>query len=303
MIKVSGISPLIFGVKNTGFERSVEYIQKFSSSDTPILIQVVDAPYKRLTMSVTNLDTGGKSTINPVLTVVNAYNTLYEFAINMPQGLYQAVLIDLDERPGESSIVSIPFFICSNSAHLSDTIEIEYTNENNITSFGAVFKVGSVEKVFRLRVEGGFKSDSHALAISNEQFRTQRQEIIELYAIPYEVSTLTIGSNEGVPFEMARLINNIFCLSSVRINGVRYVRSESSIPEQQLIADRISQFNYILKLELADNISYNGYTEYPDGTEAEGYASLQITDPEDGQVLVFKKEAGSFINQSNLDSI
>lgn len=303
MVKVSDISPLLFDVKNAEFERPIEYVQKFSTSDLPIIIQSVDEPLKSLVMTITNLVTDERYSVNPVITKINDYNVLYEFTINIAAGLYKTVITDLQEKPGLSKIESIPFSVCADDVHLKDTISIKYTNRDNITSFGALFKVGTIPRVFTLRVEGGFKSESRVLHVDNEQFRTQRQEIIELYSVPYESAIMTIGDNEGVPFEMARLINNILCLSDVKINRIRYVRSESSIPEQQSIAERYPQFNYTIKLENAENISYNGFTEYPDESSIIGNVSIYVDDAKDGEVLVFNKDAASFINQSNLDSL
>lgn len=298
MIKISDISPLLFGVKDTGFELPVEYVQKFTKADGPIIIQSVMDPSATLQMTIKDLITGTVFRVNPIRTDINEYNTLNEFTISIDPGVYQATIIY-----GDETISSIPFSICSNDSHLKDTMVIDYTNRDNITSFGAVFEVGDLKRVFRLRVEGGFKSNAYALAIDNEQFRTQRQEIVELYSVPYETATITLGDNEGVPFEMARLINNIFCLSEVNINGKQYVRSESSVPEQQQIFEGYQQFNYTLTLERAENISWNGFTEYPDGSSIVGNVSINVNNASDGEVLVFKGSEGSFVNQHNLESL
>lgn len=298
MIKISDISPLLFGIKDTGFELPIEYVQKFSKADGPIIIQSVMEPSVTLQMTVKDLVNGTTFRVNPITTEINEYNTLNEFTISIDPGVYQATITD-----GKESINSIPFSVCKDDSHLNDTMIIDYTNRDNITSFGAVFDVNNSKRTFRLRVEGGFKSSSYTLAISNEQFRTQRQEIIELYSVPYETATLIIGDNEGVPFEMARLINNIFCLSEVKINGDTYVRSESSIPEQQQILEGYQQFNYTLTLERSENISWNGFTEYPDGSSIVGNVSINVNNASDGEVLVFKGSEGSFVNQHNLESL
>lgn len=298
MIRVSDISPLLFGIKKTGFELPMQYVQKFSLTDGPILIQSVMEPSVTLRMVVYDLVGDAEYVVNPITTEINEHNTLSEFTISIRPGFYQAII-----SGNRESIISIPFAICENDSSLEDTMVIDYTNRDNITSFGAVFTVNNQKRTFRLRVEGGFKSDGRTLAVDNEQFRTQRQEIIELYSVPYETHTLTIGDNEGVPFEMARLINNIFCLSDVKINGDAYVRSESSVPEQQQIFERYQQYNYTMTLERAKNISYNGYTEYPDGSGIVGNVSINVNNATDGEVLVFKGSEGSFVNQSNLDSL
>lgn len=299
MIKISSVSPLIFDVESTGFEHSIDYVQKFEREDTPILIQIVDVPNKTFSMLLVDLYNGTSYPISPQKYVINDYNTLYEFTINPSNdGTYQAKITN---EAGEIS-VSLPFCLHS-ASYTAFTMQIEYTNANNQQAFGAVFDVSGNKRVFKTRVEGGFKSDSRQLAVENEQFRTQKQEPINLYSVPYEKRTLTIGDNEGVPFEIARLLNNIFCLSSVKINGVSYTRSESSILEQQTIAERYPQFNYTLAVECSKNVSYNGFTEYPDGSGIVGEVSLNVSNAKDGQVLVFKGNKGSFVNQSHLDSL
>ena len=299
MIKISSVSPLIFNVESSGFEHSIDYVQKFAKEDLPILIQIVDAPNKTFSMSLVDLYSGTSSSISPQKYKINDYNTLYEFTINPSNnGTYQVKITD---ETGETSF-SLPFCVHS-LLYAPFTMQIEYTNVNNQQAFGAVFDVSGNKRVFRMRVEGGFKSDSRQLAVESEQFRTQKQEPINLYSVPYEKRTLTIGDNEGVPFEIARLLNNIFCLSTVKIDGVSYTRSESSIPEQQTIAERYPQFNYTLAVECSENISYNGFTEYPDGSGIVGEVSLNVSNAKDGQVLVFDGNEGSFVNQSHLDSL
>lgn len=296
MINVSKISPLLFDVRYNDIEIDREYVQRFADSET-ITVQCVVSPSTTLTMYLFDLCANDSFTISPISYDINDSNKLLEFIIPRGGSLYQATITGSDGH-----VSSVPFRFCDRE-ELSGLAEISYTNRDNITSFGAVFKVGGNQRTFKLWVEGGFKSDGHSLSVSNEQFRTQGQEIIELYAVPYQVDTLTIGDNEGVPFEMARLFNNILCLSDVKINGVRYVRSESSVPERQVIAERYPLFNYTLNLERAENVSFNGFTEQADGSWVTGTISVNVVNAKDGQVLVYDDSAGAFVNQSNLDSL
>ena len=296
MINVSKISPLFFDVGYNGIEMEREYIQRFSDAEN-ITVQCVVSPSTTLSMKLQNLCSGVISTLSPVSHDINDSNKLLEFIIPPGNSVYRATITGSGDHSS-----SVPFRFCGQD-ELSDMVKMSYTNRDNITSFGAVFKVGSSQRVFSLWIEGGFKSDGHSLNVSNEQFRTQGQEIIELYAVPYQVDTITIGDNEGVPFEMARLINNIFCLSDVRINGVRYVRSESSVPERQVIAERYPLFNYTMNIENAENVSYNGFTEQDDGSWVTGTISVNVDNAKNGQVLVYDDSVGAFVNQSNLDSL
>ena len=296
MINVSKISPLLFDVGYNGIEMEREYIQRFSDAEN-ITVQCVVSPSTTLSMRLFDLCANDSFVISPISYEINDSNKLLEFIVPRGNSLYRASIIG-----SEGQISSLPFRFCDNG-ELEGLTEVSYTNRDNITSFGAVFEVGNNQRTFKLWIEGGFKSDGHSLNVSNEQFRTQGQEIIELYAVPYQVDTLTIGDNEGVPFEMARLINNIFCLSDVRINGVRYVRSESSVPERQVIAERYPLFNYTMNIENAENVSYNGFTEQDDGSWVTGTISVNVDNAKDGQVLVYDDSVGAFVNQSNLDSL
>ena len=107
MIKISDISPLLFGIKDTGFELPVEYVQKFSKADGPIIIQSVMEPSVTLQMTIKDLVNGTTFRVNPIMTEINEYNTLNEFTISIDPGVYQATITD-----GKESINSIPFSVC-----------------------------------------------------------------------------------------------------------------------------------------------------------------------------------------------
>ena len=107
----------------------------------------------------------------------------------------------------------------------------KYSNRDN-NSFDDIFWIDGTQQFFYLRVEGGFKPEGYLPQVSNEQYRNQRQEIIELYSMPYDQWQLTIGDAEGVPVWVLRMINRILSLSHVEVNGRLYVRSEASVPEK-----------------------------------------------------------------------
>lgn len=122
-----------------------------------------------------------------------------------------------------------------NGANMIELVEnceelklIQYTNNSNISPFNTFFDGFK----FSLRLPVGFKSSSLKNRLVNETFRNQNQELKLLYSYPYETKTLIIGDGLGVPNYMARLINSIFCLSDVTIDGIKYVRSDDSVPEK-----------------------------------------------------------------------
>lgn len=123
---------------------------------------------------------------------------------------------------------------------------VEYGNSSNITAFNTYFGNGFT---FSLRVPVGFKSTSIKNRIENETFRNQNQELKMLYSAPYTTKTMIIGDGLGVPTWMGTLFNSIFCLSDVTIDGVKYVRSDDSVPEMQGGIDGYPLHIYTMEVE------------------------------------------------------
>lgn len=297
MIRISSICPLFFRITTDDVElKDIDYIQKFSISDPAIIIQSVDLPDTIITLDLINLTTGIVTPITGGTYVVNDVTSLYEFVLSgLGEGVYQVRL-----TKGVESLSSLPFMICSNIELLENTALISYTNGNNNTGFGAIFKLNDVQRTFYLRVEAGFKSSGAKFNVENEQFRTQRQDIVELYAVPYVIQTFTIGNSLGLPVCFGELINSALCLSDFRINGVGYRRSGDSTPQLQTIQERYYQYIFTVELERTENIIYNGYIEYPSTTITPTGVEIQAINPKDGEVLQYKKSTGAFVNSSKI---
>ena len=242
---ISEVCPLLFDVSSPSVERPVEYIQRIGWDNDPIIVQCLMGNVSCY-MRIYDLSTGQYIRVNPSKIKINNTSYLYEFMITMDHdnGIYKAVIMT-----GYQSLESVVFRKCDID-EFADCSLIRYTHPDNIVPFKAIFDAGDDRKrVFTLAVEGGFKTDGRSLHVSNEFFRTQNQKLIELYSVPYDDMTFTLGDNRGVPFEMGRLLNNILCLGHVEINGERYVRSESSVPEQQVVLEGSPQYIYTVKLE------------------------------------------------------
>lgn len=131
----------------------------------------------------------------------------------------------------------------------ADTMLIEYSNSDNDTTLGNMFVINGVRKVFRLRIEGGFKPQGYTPSVAQETWRTQRQELRQLYSAPYDKWTLTIGRAQGVPVEYIRMINAILSCDMVYINGQRWCRSEGSTPEKTLVMQGAQMFTATVDME------------------------------------------------------
>jgi len=144
--------------------------------------------------------------------------------------------------------VKTAYFRVLDDADLKDTVKFSYTHDMN--EFDTAFVNGdSSRNAFEFRVEGGFLSNSHEENVESEDFRTQRNEQVQLSALPYTVKTLTLGTNTGVPLWVAEKVNHIFSLSEVMVNGVYHVRSGNSIPEQTELMMKNPLFVYKMNVE------------------------------------------------------
>lgn len=153
------------------------------------------------------------------------------------------------------------YFKVLDESELIDTILFSYTSDNN--EFDANFVNNDLTRnAFQFRIEGGFLSNSYEENVENEEFRTYRNEEVQLSALPFTIKTLTIGNNTGVPFWVAEKINYIFSLSDVMVNNTYHVRSGNSTPEQTELQPKNPLFIYKIDVE-ESIINYSfGYDIY-----------------------------------------
>lgn len=188
------------------------------------------------------------------------------------------------------------FDVCSD---IGDNVLIEYSHKDNNSAFDNIFWIDEARQTFQFRVKGGFKPDAIELKVDNEQFVNQKQEIVELYALPYKTLGFTFGGSNGVPYYIAEFLNKILCLSHVSINGELYVREGDSVPEKLDTIGKKQLFIYRVTLRPAENdiAGIGGKTEI--GSSSSG-AGILLKDPKDGDVLVYKTPDGAFVNQNYL---
>lgn len=130
-----------------------------------------------------------------------------------------------------------------------NSLLFEYSNTDNDMPTGNIFIADGFRRVFRFRIEGGFKPDGVQHQVAQETWRTQSQELRMLYSVPYERRTLTIGNAAGVPVEYIGIVNGILSCDMVYINGQRWCRSEGSVPEKQLTMQGAQMFTASVDVE------------------------------------------------------
>lgn len=240
MLQVSKFSSIDFNSEwKLPFQIQETYLQRFSPLDKP-RVQYVDdlvstiKVYQRIDSNITE--------ITPDVLTQNDTIKINEFVLDLT-GLSGEVEIYFND--GENKLLSSIFIV---SEDIENTVLLEYTHRRN--DFDTVF---NLENKFYFRVEGVFLPNEYSFDNETEYFRDQRYKAKTLSSFPIEKKKLSIGGGFGVPNWVARLVNNIFSLSNVHVNGNRTIRSDSSTLELSLIHNDYPLYVYKIDLETTED--------------------------------------------------
>ena len=288
MIKIGDICPLFFDTLKYEYANEGSFRQCFDLSDG-ILLQLFCDDGETPSAYIRNRITKVKEEIDFKVYSVNDGVTMYYTIIYPQEGVYSVIVEDKESEE---------FEVCNNTS----LALIEYTHKDNNSVFDNIFWNGNTQYTFRMRIRGGFKPSGVTLEVDNEQFVNQKQEIIELYSIPYTTATFSIGGVEGVPYYIAEHLNKIFCLSDVKINGKGYVRDGNSKPEKVETLGNKELFLWSMNLRPSNNpiAGIGGKVEEATSTSVVGFS---IKNPTDGEVLVYDSDESAFVNTNTLSSI
>lgn len=290
MIKIGDICPLFFSPVKDRYAIDIDYIQRFHTADR-ILIQIFADDGEIASASLNNLVKGTSSNIQFQTYEVNASITMYYATLtSLPDSVYS---VTFERKESE------PFEVCSDSNILEETALIRYSHKDNNSAFDNIFWIGDTQQVFEWRVEAGFKPAGYAAKIDNEQYRNQRQEIEELYAVPYDSYVLTVGNSWGVPYWYGRHLNRILCVSMFEVNGEKYVRSENSVPEISQVMEDSQMFFVTIALEPQEN-SIAGVGGTPEQASSASIVGFVVNNPKEGEMLKYKESEAAFINTSRI---
>ena len=242
------------------FEYRGCYIQKFAVGDIIrfqlIVDQNSDAYPSFPDLVLYNLSNNTSS----LITDIRIYNTdvgflQYDVLVMDENSLLIEGIYQLNIRYFEGSrerIIATSFFgvYKETATELLDTVRIDYTH--NINEFDTIFLDGDRKAYYTLRVEGGFLGREDSFGNSSNYFRDQYYFLKQTSSLPYGIKSLTIGSRQGVPGWMGERINFIFSLDEVYVNAIRYVRSDSAVPEVNEIVDLYPYYVYKINIEQYD---------------------------------------------------
>lgn len=293
MVKIGDVCPLFFDPPGKGaFGVEDDYIQKFHTDDI-IRLQVLADGGESVAANLNDKVRGLSSPISFSTYIQTENVTLYYTSISLLADSVYTVSVD---GVGESE----PFCVSSSDSLLEDTTLIRYSHKDNNSAFDNLFWIEDAQQFFEFRVEAGIKPEGYMPQVSNEQYRNQFQEIVELYAVPYDQWQLTVGNASGVPVWFIRLINRILCLSHVEIGGNLYVRSEQSVPEKtQTLEDR-PLFQATVLIEPLEN-EVSGIGGMPEPGSAQSVVGFAIENPKDGQMLQYQEDKDAFVNVTTVE--
>lgn len=288
MITIGDICPIFFNVLKYEYANEGSFRQVFGVSDG-ILIQLFSDRGENPSVLLNDKINSTSEEVDLKTYGINDNAVMHYTYIYPNEGVYSITI-----EGNESEV----FEVCENPKG----VLIEYTHKDNNSVFDNIFWNDTTQYVFKFRIVGGFKPSNVSMEVDNEQFVNQKQEIVELYAIPYTTRTFSIGDVNGVPYYIAEHINKIFCLSDVRINGERYVRESNSKPEKVETLGNKELFLWSINLRSYKNeiAGIGGKVEESISASAVGF---NISNARDGEVLVYDSKESAFVNTNQLSSM
>lgn len=243
-MKISPFTPLHFREANESDGLPSRYIQTWAPTDQ-IMIQVIAEVG----------DTAPVATLNDAHTGASLGAIEFmEWQMNTSKLLFFAVLsgmslghytVTIDGKTSEE------FRVTDDASLLERTTLIQYRYKDNKQRDDVVSLIDHVIYFFDFRVPGGFKDSGWQFGVSNEQFTTQREDVVELFANEYTMKTFTMGNALGVPVWFAEHLNRLLTCSYVYFNGDRYTRSDTETPQVQSLVDGLDSFVFTQLLRKA----------------------------------------------------
>lgn len=141
--------------------------------------------------------------------------------------------------------------VADQEKELDNTVLIQFAMRNNYSRRDIYTRIKGYIRYIDFRIPGGFKDEDWSFLVDNDQFVTDKSDIVEIGSVESTEKVLTIGQSDGVPKWIGEMMNRILACDLIFIDGVRYSLSESSNLEsigQNLSGDR---FIYAVNLRQA----------------------------------------------------
>lgn len=243
-MKISPFTPLFFDEASPSDGLPSRWVQVWSPSDE-IMIQVFASPGEAVpAAAIISAHSGATvSAITWQSWEMNADKVMYFFIIKgLTPGHYRVTI---------GGHVSEEFIVTVDESLLSRTSLIQYRFKDNRQREDVVSVIDHMPYFFDFRVPGGFKDSGWQFGVSNEQFVTQREDVVELFAMDYTMKTLTVGGPEGVPVWYGEMLNRLLTCSYVYVERVRYSRNDSEAPSMSTLVEGLDSFVFTQVLRKA----------------------------------------------------
>lgn len=246
-MKISPFTPLHFSEANRSDGMPSRFIQLWAPTDQ-ILVEVIASAG----------DTAPSASLNDAHTdsVIGSIEW-NEWKMNAEKVVFFTVLTGLSVghyKLTVGSLTSEEFRVTDDANLLSRTTLVQYRFKDNRQREDVVSVIDFMPYFFDFRVPGGFKDSGWQFGVSNEQFTTQRDDLVELFANDYTSKTFTMGNSIGVPVWYGEMLNRLLCCSYVYFNGDRYVRNETEVPNINVLVDGLDSFVFTQILRKAQVI-------------------------------------------------
>ena len=234
-MRLSPFTPLYFAEGNASDGLSSRYTQVWAPTDQ-IMIQVIaetseSAPTATLYNACTN--TAVDTITWNVWTINTDKKMFFHVFCGLSDGYYK---LTIEDKTSEV------FRVTSDEGILAKTTLLQYSNKDNKQRDDVLFIIDGVHYFFDFRVPGGFKDSGWDFGVDNEQFTTQYQDVVELYAYDYVTKTFTMGNSIGVPVWFGEMLNRLLTCQFVYVNAVRYVRESGNTPSMETLIDGLDSF-------------------------------------------------------------
>ena len=248
---ISPFTPLHFGEANASDGLSSRYVQVFAPTDQ-ILIEVIGV-VDDVSPDCALLDAHTGNRIGNVSWQTWEMNSEKKLFFATLQGLtvghYKIRIYDYFKS--SLNVTCDEFRVTDDAATLAKTTLIQYRFKDNKQREDVVSIIDYMPYFFDFRVPGGFKDSGWQFGVSNEQFTTQREDVVELFANDYTMKTFTLGGALGVPVWCAEMFNRLLTCSYVYFNGDRYTRNDTETPQINVLVDGMDSFVFTQLLRKA----------------------------------------------------
>lgn len=253
-MKISPFTPLHFGDANQSDGWQSRHVQIWSQTDQ-ILVQIIATTDENMP-AVELKDAHSGTTLSQISCQQWQMNTdkkVYFFTLQgLTVGHYKIYIYDYVGQTLQ--VTSDEFRVTDDAAALAKTTLIQYRFKDNKQREDVVSIIDLMTYFFDFRVPGGFKDSGWAFGVSNEQFTTQREDLIELFANDYITKTFTLGGALGVPVWYGEMLNRLLTCSYVYIDGERYTRNESEVPATNILVDGMDSFVFTQSLRRVNEL-------------------------------------------------